>query len=77
MVGVFHSFTWLRNNQENTVRNLRDNNALQHQASVKNRRLAQQMERRPAVMAALKLKKVSVYNAKLEHCACLYLKVLI
>jgi hypothetical protein len=38
---------------------LRESNALQHQASVKNRRLAQQMERRPAVMAALKLKKVS------------------
>jgi hypothetical protein len=37
---------------------LRENNAIQQQASVKNRRLAQQMERRPAVMAALKLKKV-------------------
>jgi hypothetical protein len=58
-VGVFHSFTWLRNNHENTIQNLRENTALQHQASVKNRRLAQQMERRPAVMAALKLKKVS------------------
>ncbi|KDR18891.1 hypothetical protein L798_07339 [Zootermopsis nevadensis] len=60
MVGVFHSFTWLRNNQENSIRNLRENNTLQHQASVKNRRLAQQMERRPAVMAALKLKKRSL-----------------
>jgi len=37
---------------------LRENSAIQQQASVKNRRLAQQMERRPAVMAALKLKKV-------------------
>jgi hypothetical protein len=64
MVGVFHSFTWLRNNQENTIRNLRENSALQHQASVKNRRLAQQMERRPAVMAALKLKKVSGVTAQ-------------
>ncbi|PSN41971.1 hypothetical protein C0J52_10535 [Blattella germanica] len=59
-VAWFHSFTWLRNNQENTIRNMRENNAMQHQASVKNRRLAQQMERRPAVMAALKLKKRSL-----------------
>lgn len=53
-------FTWLRNNHENTIRNLRENSAIHQQASVKNRRLAQQMERRPAVMAALKLKKRSL-----------------
>ncbi|XP_021921057.1 chromatin target of PRMT1 protein-like isoform X3 [Zootermopsis nevadensis] len=60
MMSLNERFTWLRNNQENSIRNLRENNTLQHQASVKNRRLAQQMERRPAVMAALKLKKRSL-----------------
>ena len=41
------------------MHNIRENNAMEHQASVKNRRLAQQMEWWPAVMTALKLKKVS------------------
>lgn len=60
MMSLNERFTWLRNNHENMIRNLRENNAVQQQASVKNRRLAQQMERRPAVMAALKLKKRSL-----------------
>lgn len=60
MMSLNERFTWLRSNHENTIRNLRENSAVQHQASVKNRRLAQQMERRPAVMAALKLKKRSL-----------------
>ncbi|XP_046996095.1 chromatin target of PRMT1 protein-like isoform X2 [Schistocerca americana] len=53
-------FTYLRRNRENAIRNIRENAVLQHQASVKNRRLVQQMERRPAVVAALKLKKRSM-----------------
>nr|CAD7201911.1 unnamed protein product [Timema douglasi] len=62
MMSLNERFTHLRrnNNPEYTVRNIRDANAQQMQASFKNRRLAQQMERRPAVMAALKLKKKSL-----------------
>ncbi|XP_063232055.1 chromatin target of PRMT1 protein-like [Bacillus rossius redtenbacheri] len=54
-------FTQLRNHHaEFTVHKIRENNALRQQASIKNQRLAQQMERRPAVIAALRLKKKSV-----------------
>ncbi|XP_066992856.1 chromatin target of PRMT1 protein [Anabrus simplex] len=60
MMSLNERFTYLRGNQEHSARTIRENNALQQQASVKNRRLAQQMERRPAVVAALKLKKRSL-----------------
>ncbi|KAK7862751.1 hypothetical protein R5R35_002516 [Gryllus longicercus] len=53
-------FTYLRGNYDHGIHAIRESNALQQQASAKNRRLAQQMERRPAVMAALKLKKWSL-----------------
>ena len=56
-----YSFTYLRHQpsrQEDTVQTVRANLALQQQASARNRRLAAQMERRPAVMAALKIKQV-------------------
>ncbi|KAK3919502.1 Chromatin target of PRMT1 protein [Frankliniella fusca] len=55
-----NSFTYLRHQpsrQEGTVQTVRANLALQQQASARNRRLAAQMERRPAVMAALKIKQ--------------------
>ncbi|XP_034235111.1 chromatin target of PRMT1 protein-like [Thrips palmi] len=58
-MSLHERFTYLRqpSRQEGTVQTVRANLALQQQASARNRRLAAQMERRPAVMAALKIKQ--------------------
>lgn len=59
-MSLHERFTYLRHQptrQEGTVQTVRANLALQQQASARNRRLAAQMERRPAVMAALKIKQ--------------------
>lgn len=60
-MSLHERFTYLRHQpsrqEGQTVQTVRANLALQQQASARNRRLAAQMERRPAVMAALKIKQ--------------------
>lgn len=53
-------FTTYRQQGQSTVNNIRQKMQQQRQASLKNRRLAQQMANRPSVIAALKLKRRSL-----------------
>lgn len=65
-INVNYSFTYLRSQPDPSVQVATYRQGLfnEQQASSRNRRLANQMERRPAVMAALKLKKVMLYLFK-------------
>lgn len=61
-MNVNYSFTYLRSQPDPSVQVATYRQGLynEQQSSSRNRRLAYQMERRPAVMAALKLKKVII-----------------
>ena len=60
MVSVLSRFSNLHKPNPNAVQTARSNIAAERQASAQNRRLAMQMAHRPQVVAAMKLKKVSV-----------------
>uniref|UniRef100_A0A672NC53 Chromatin target of PRMT1 protein-like n=2 Tax=Sinocyclocheilus grahami TaxID=75366 RepID=A0A672NC53_SINGR len=57
-VSLNQRFTNMLKNKQPTVSNIRATMQQQHMASARNRRLAQQMENRPSVQAALQHKQV-------------------
>ena len=63
-VSLNERFTQLRRAPRANVGTIRATASAYHQSTIKNRRLAQQMENRPAVMAALRLKKRSINQQK-------------